>query len=95
VLSDAGTPVGLFLEPEFLEGTIELAEQSTLLVISDGILELLSDTSIKKKRNYIRTMFESNGRDLKEVTEKLGLSNYYYYPDDITFLMVQRGGGDG
>ncbi len=95
VLSDAGTPVGLFLDPEFLEGTVELAEQSSLLVISDGILELLPEASIKKKRNYIRTMFETDGSDLKVVTEKLGLSNYYYYPDDITFLMVQRGGGDG
>lgn len=95
VLSDAGTPVGLFADPEFMEGSIGLSEHATLLIISDGILELLPETSIKKKRNHIRTIFESNVNDLKRVTDKLGLSNYYYYPDDITFLMVNRGGGDG
>ncbi|MFP4490467.1 MAG: PP2C family protein-serine/threonine phosphatase [Spirochaetaceae bacterium] len=95
VLSATGTPIGLFQEPEFVGETVEISNQATLLIISDGILELLPETSIKKKRKFITSIFESDGKDLEQVTEKLGLSNYYYYPDDITFLMVKRGGGDG
>lgn len=94
-LSNAGTPVGLFLEPEFEEAEIKMSRDSTLLFISDGILEILSQASIKEKRGYIRSVFENAGVNLKQITEHLGLTNYYYYPDDITFLMVQRSGEDG
>ncbi|MFO7849315.1 MAG: SpoIIE family protein phosphatase [Spirochaetia bacterium] len=95
VLSESGTPIGLFQDPEFVEETVEIASRSTLLIISDGILELLPESSIKEKRNFIISTFEADGENLEQITEKLGLSNYYYYPDDITFLMVKRGGGNG
>jgi serine phosphatase RsbU (regulator of sigma subunit) len=89
-LSDAGTPVGIFGSPEFLEHAVELSSDSTLLVISDGILELLPNATVREKRELISNIFLDENGDLEAITDRLGLSRQYSFPDDITFLMVRR-----
>ncbi len=89
-LEPAGTPVGLFVEPEFIEDHISVGSDSCLLIISDGILELLPQASVKEKRNLIRHIFSRPDINLQELTEQLGLSRQYSFPDDITFLMLKR-----
>ncbi len=89
-LEPAGTPVGLFVEPEFMEEHISIEKETSLLIISDGILELLPQASVKEKRNLIRHIFSRPGINLQEITEQLGLSQQYSFPDDITFLMLKR-----
>jgi len=94
-LSQIGTPVGLFVEPEFIEEEIEVSQHAALLLVSDGILELLPQASIKEKRNLLRSIFSQTGLSLQDITEKLGLSRQYSFPDDITFLMMKRSGLNG
>lgn len=94
-LSSSGTPVGLFYEPEFLQEEIEVGPEASLLIISDGILELLHNGSIKEKRNFIHTVFEQEGNNLQEITEKLGMSRQYSFPDDVTFLLFTRSAAHG
>ncbi|MCF7949484.1 MAG: fused response regulator/phosphatase [Spirochaetia bacterium] len=94
-LEPAGTPVGLFVEPEFMEEEIPVSKESALLIISDGILELLPQASVKEKRNLIRHFFSFPETDLQELTEQLGLSRQYSFPDDITFLMLKRSADNG
>jgi len=94
-LEPAGTPVGLFAEPEFMEEEIPVSKESALLIISDGILELLPQASVKEKRNLIRHFFSFPEVNLQELTEQLGLSRQYSFPDDITFLMLKRSADDG
>ncbi len=94
-LEPAGTPVGLFTCPEFIEEEIQVGSTASLLIISDGILELLPNGSIKEKRNLIRSLFSQAELRLDDITERLGLSQKYSFPDDITFLMLQRGEVDG
>ena len=89
-LEPAGTPVGLFVEPEFVEEHLSIGQESCVLIISDGILELLPQASIKEKRNLIRHIFSRPDINLQELTEQLGLSRQYSFPDDITFLMLKR-----
>ena len=89
-LEPAGTPGGLFVEPEFMEEHISIEKETSLLIISDGILELLPQASVKEKRNLIRHIFSRPGINLQEITEQLGLSQQYSFPDDITFLMLKR-----
>src|SRR6056297_3149217 len=89
-LESAGTPVGLFVEPEFMEEEISVCRESALLIISDGILELLPQASVKEKRNLIRHFFSFPEINLQDLTEQLGLSVQYSFPDDITFLMLNR-----
>jgi len=89
-LSDAGTPVGIFGSPEFVENRVEISREATLLVISDGILELLPKATVREKRDLISNIFYDENGNLESITERLGLSSHYSFPDDITFLMVQR-----
>ncbi|MFW5710381.1 MAG: PP2C family protein-serine/threonine phosphatase [Spirochaetota bacterium] len=89
-LEPAGTPVGLFVEPEFMEEHISVEKEASLLIISDGILELLPQATVKEKRNLIRHIFSRPEINLQEITEQLGLSRQYSFPDDITFLMLNR-----
>jgi len=94
-LSRTGTPVGLFAEPEFIVEEIEISEHASLLLVSDGILEIMSQASIKQKRELLCTIFSRTGLSLQDITEKLGLSRQYSFPDDITFLMMKRSGLNG
>lgn len=94
-LSRTGTPVGLFAEPEFIDEKIEISQHAALLMVSDGILEILPHASIKEKRNLMRTMFARTDLSLQDITEQLGLSRQFSFPDDITFLMMKRSGLNG
>jgi serine phosphatase RsbU (regulator of sigma subunit) len=89
-LSDAGTPVGIFGSPEFVENTVEFPHNSSLLVVSDGILELLPEATVREKRDLISNIFQDEDGNLQAITDRLGLSRQYSFPDDITFLLVQR-----
>jgi serine phosphatase RsbU (regulator of sigma subunit) len=91
-LSDTGTPVGIFGSPEFIENVVGFPRGASLLVISDGILELLPKATVREKRDLISNIFTDEDGDLAAITERLGLSRQYSFPDDITFLMVQRSG---
>lgn len=94
-LEPAGTPVGLFPRPEFLEEEIKIPPDASLLIISDGILEILPHGSVREKRSFIRSLFNNTNLGLEDITERLGLSKQYSFPDDITFMMVNRRDSDG
>jgi len=89
-LSHSGTPVGMFQSPEFVEEVAEIGRQASLLVISDGILELLHNGSIREKRDMIAGIFEQGEMNLDRITDGLGMTKHFSFPDDVTFLLLNR-----
>ena len=91
-LEGRGMPVGLFPEAVFSQHQIALEADFSLSLFSDGVLELLPQSSISEKELSLFKWLECNNTDLD------GLKSYIFdssehleqYPDDITIMTVSR-----
>ncbi|WP_051222015.1 PP2C family protein-serine/threonine phosphatase [Neptunomonas japonica] len=92
VLEGRGMPVGLFPDAVFSQNRIELDADFSLSVFSDGVLELLPQSSILEKEQNLLTWLESNGADLDALKSHIFDSSEHLeqYPDDITIMTVSR-----
>ncbi len=86
-----GRPVGLFDDSEYSLQTTELPDRFDLWLVSDGVLEILQSNSLKQKQADLIARVSEPGTTIKTVSEALGLEMSPQLPDDITFLMVNRG----
>lgn len=85
-----GLPVGLFDDATFEDVTISLPEQFTLTILSDGILEVLPQTSLEEKEQYMLSVIKDGANSVPALTKTLGLGAMREAPDDIALLVVAR-----
>ncbi len=90
VLEGKGTPVGLFRTPIFHVKEIKLPECFKMILFSDGILEILSNKSTESKDQYLHAIFNSDETDIDKISDQLGLESRAFFPDDLTFLMIEK-----
>jgi len=90
VLEGKGTPVGLFKSPNFTVREIAFPKCFKMAMFSDGILEILSNESIKNSDQYLHGLFKNADTDIDKISQQLGLENRSSFPDDLTFLMIER-----
>lgn len=90
-LQGSGFPVGLFENVEFEEQRISLPERFSLILFSDGILEILQQNSLEAKEQYLLQVFAERPLSLEATVEALKLSEVRDAPDDIAVLSVCRG----
>jgi len=90
VLEGKGTPVGLFKTPVFSVREIVLPKRFKMAMFSDGIIEILSDENIKNSDEYLHGLFNNENADIDKISSQLGLENRSYFPDDLTFLMIEK-----
>ena len=83
-------PVGLFDFAEYRVDTLELPHQFTMILLSDGILEVLPHSNLREKRNYLVTLIEKTGFDNEAFARQLGQSIGVTLPDDITLLQIRK-----
>lgn len=89
-LEDRGRPVGLFDDAEFSPREVALPERFTLLLVSDGILDLLPQSTVKEKQAALSGWLEHVDTGIDTLVERLGLEKQAQLPDDITLMMVSR-----
>jgi sigma-B regulation protein RsbU (phosphoserine phosphatase) len=87
-LDAPGFPVGLFDEADFASHSIALPEHFSLLLVSDGVLELLSEVQTDDIQELLLQRLENAGLGIEAVTEVLGVDARRELPDDVTFLLV-------
>ncbi|MET4693637.1 response regulator [Endozoicomonas lisbonensis] len=85
-----GLPVGLFEDARFEDVTIDLPEQFTLTILSDGILEVLPQSSLEEKEQYLLSVIRDGANSVPALTKKLGLDAMREAPDDIALLVLAR-----
>ena len=91
VVEKKGTPVGLFKSPVFRAEELELPESFSMMMISDGILEILNQETIEEKTSFLHSLLEHGKTDIDKVINIMGLDNRSSFPDDVTFLMIKKG----
>ncbi|MEH6627391.1 MAG: SpoIIE family protein phosphatase [Motiliproteus sp.] len=89
-LAGSGMPVGLFDDPEFDGRIVELEDEFSLTLFSDGILEILDMPSLKDKENFLLETAARGYDDLQDLAIALGVDKVEEAPDDIAALSVSR-----
>ena len=85
-----GPPLGLFSSAEYREYEMILPKEFIMMLVSDGILEILPQKKLSNKLEYLETLIDNFDTSLQTITEKVSLTEKTQNPDDITFLMINR-----
>ena len=85
-----GLPVGLFEDATFKDVTIDLPEQFTLTILSDGILEVLPQQTLQEKEDYLSSVIQEGADTVPALIKKLGLDVEGAAPDDVALLVLTR-----
>lgn len=85
-----GLPVGLFDEAEYSGHTIGLPERFNLFLFSDGVLEILSQNTLKEKQAHLLTLPVGEDLKIEDLTSRLHLEKADNLPDDIAMLLISR-----
>lgn len=85
-----GLPVGLLDEADFTSHSIALPERCSLLLVSDGVLELLAEARTDDVQELLLQRLASVDLGIEAITEVLGVEARREVPDDVTFLMVTK-----
>ena len=89
-----GKPLGLFEELRLASETVELPEEFTLALFSDGIFEVLAPESLAERETLLLGCVERCARetpgDLDALCGALGIEAAMDAPDDIACLQITR-----
>jgi len=88
-----GRPLGLFEDAQYRLWQRELPPECALVLVSDGILELMSEESMLQR--YSTLLSDKDGADLDRLTDGLNILAEKRLPDDITFLVISRSPANG
>ena len=83
-------PIGLFDDAHFSTSRLVLPERFALLLASDGILEMLPQSTIQKKQKALADWLRGTNVHISELVGQLGLEEQGQLPDDITLMMLSR-----
>jgi sigma-B regulation protein RsbU (phosphoserine phosphatase) len=87
-LEGRGMPVGLFRDAHYSDYHISLPEEFTLSLFSDGVLELLTHSSLALKEEYLLNLIEREAGNHDSIVKALTLERDEDVPDDIALMTV-------
>jgi len=90
-----GRPLGLFEDAEFSVWQRDLPQEYKLVLVSDGILELMPEDSMLERYGALLAATQGVDLDLDEMTAGLEVLGDKHLPDDIAFLVISRCHGNG
>ena len=90
-----GRPVGLFEDSRFQTHEISISQPWVLLLVSDGILDLLTEGTLQEKHEMLCQRLEEANTSLHTLSATLGLETSPRLPDDVALLMVSRSTNNG
>lgn len=82
-------PVGVKEDTEYLENTLELGDDFSLSLFSDGVLELLDLPSLEEKDAALLKIIESNQGNFEGIYKDLDLDVVKDAPDDVALLSIE------
>ncbi len=90
-----GKPVGLFENVNYASARLELEEDIQLVLVSDGILDLLpGDDLVAKEQTLLENVVQAK-LEHREIWELFTLPEIFNRSDDISFLSISRCGKSG
>lgn len=88
-------PLGFYDKAEFVNSLFRLPEHFNLLFISDGILDILPHEHVSQKQSFIEEQLKKNPDSLDNLVKVFSLDKLNEFPDDITFLLLNKKNNNG
>ncbi len=85
-----GLPVGLFEEAEYEDKILDLSDNCSLVLFSDGVLEILPEPTLQEKEQQLLRVIGEQQPDAREIAAALGVAEITEAPDDIAVLSLSR-----
>lgn len=89
-LEGKGRPLGLFPNQEWPQFEVDFPLGASLLVFSDGILEVMPPKDLLEKEDFLLKLLSNSGSGMKHVCDALQLDTIDEAPDDIAILSIVR-----
>ncbi len=89
-LERSSFPVGLVAGANYFDTTVQLANNFSLVLFSDGILELLKLPNMAEKEQHLGAVVAECAGDFDLIKTKLMLNKHLSVPDDIALMTVSR-----
>jgi sigma-B regulation protein RsbU (phosphoserine phosphatase) len=83
-----GKPLGIFEDAEWQVNTVKLPPQFSLVVFSDGVLEVLPPQDLIDKESYLLDMLSKTDGSIESIYRHLKLDGREAAPDDIAILTI-------
>jgi serine phosphatase RsbU (regulator of sigma subunit) len=83
-------PIGLFDFASYQTESIQLPSHFAMVLISDGILETLPQTSLGDKQAFLLDIINGTDLTIENLIQELGLDRAGPLPDDVTLLLIER-----
>lgn len=83
-------PVGLFDFADYHTEVLELPKRFSMVLVSDGILELLPQRNLAEKQQFLLSAVQQAGFSIEALTETLERETSAPPPDDITLLLIRK-----
>lgn len=90
-LEGKGKPVGIFKDATWEVYSAQLPEDFSLVVFSDGVLEILPPKDLIAKEQHLLDLLGNTPGNLETVCSSLGLNQLEAAPDDIAILILNSG----
>ena len=91
ILPGKGKPVGIFSDCSWEVQEIVLPDKFAMVIVSDGVLEILPGDTLKAKEQFISDTIAKSDTSIESICEGLGINQVQDAPDDITVLTLRRG----
>lgn len=85
-----GSAVGLFSFSKYDNSRMQLPNEFSLAIFSDGILEILPAQSLAEKQKHLESLISKPDLNVKMIVEHTGIDKKELLPDDITILLISR-----
>ncbi|HBS42523.1 MAG TPA: fused response regulator/phosphatase [Oceanospirillales bacterium] len=89
-LEGRGMPIGLFPEATYKNYQMTLPDDFSLMLFSDGILEIMTDTSLSDKEGHLLKLAAASDGSLERFWEIADIPGFRDVPDDIAVMTVRR-----
>ena len=90
ILNAKGRPVGLFDDTNFINNEILLPRDFLLLLISDGMFELMPDKSNIECYEHLVSNVDTTDMSFEALTNVIGLQDATRLTDDLAMLAISR-----
>jgi phosphoserine phosphatase RsbU/P len=90
-LQGNGKPIGLFEKATWQVNQVQLSPQSfSLLLFSDGILELLDASALVDKEQLLLELVEQTQANVESIINHVGVQEIEELPDDVAMLSIKK-----
>ncbi len=93
-LHGKGLPVGIFDEVNYENQQVNIGKEFHLVILSDGILEVMPQNSVAEKEQYLMEIISKGIHNVGELADHLGLHTKEVVPDDIALMTVSCSGAE-